>query len=98
MAIARERAIEQHHVETLRARVDARERADRIRAYCDAIERRHGEEIASDPEPGRWLEFARQRADQAQRVPRMPADPELRSEDLAPFLGGWSPHGPHRGR
>ena len=98
MAIARERATEQHHVETLRRRVDAWEKADRVRAYCDAIEQRHGEEIASDPAAGRWLEFARQRANQAQRLPRMPTDPELRSEDLAPFLGGLSPHGPHRER
>jgi hypothetical protein len=98
MVLARERAIEHHDVETLRRRVDAWEEADRVRAYCDAVEQRHGEEIASDPEAGRWLQFARQHADRAQQVPRMPADPELRSDDLTPFLGGWSPHGPYRGR
>jgi len=98
MVLARERAIEHHHVETLRGRVDAWEEADRIRAYCDAVEQRHGEEIASDPEAARWLQFARQHADRAQRLPRTPADPELRSGDLTRFLGGWSSHGPYRAR
>jgi hypothetical protein len=98
MVLAREGAIEQLNVETLRRRVDVWEEAERIRAYCDAVEQRHGEEISSDPEAARWLQFARQHADRAQRLPRMPADPELRSDDLTPFLGGWSPYGPYRGR
>jgi hypothetical protein len=85
-------------VETLRRRVEAWEEAERTRAYCNAVEQRHGEEIASDPEAARWLQFARQHADRAQRLPRMPDDPELRFDDLKPFLGGWSPHGPYRDR
>jgi hypothetical protein len=96
MVIARERALEHHHVETLRRRVDAWEEADRTRAYCNAVEERHAEAIASDPEATRWLQFARQHADRAQRLPRMPSDPELNYDDLKPFRDGWSPHGPSR--
>jgi hypothetical protein len=98
MAMARERATEHHHVETLGRRLDAWEQAERVRAYCEAIEERYGDAITADPAAMRWLEFARQHAERAQRLPRMPADPELRSEDLTPFLGGWSPYGPSRGR
>jgi hypothetical protein len=98
MVLARERATRHHHLERLRRQVDAWQEAERIRRYCDAIEERHGNAVTADPEATRWLQFARQHADQAQRLPRMPADPELTSEDLTPFLGGWSPHGPYRAR
>jgi hypothetical protein len=38
-------AIEHHRVEVLRERVRAWEEAEQIRAYCDAVERRHGDAI-----------------------------------------------------
>jgi hypothetical protein len=96
MATAQERAIEHHHVEILQRRVAAWKQAEEIRAYCDAVEQRHRIAVAEDPESQRWIEFARNYADRLQAQPRMPADPELRHEDLKPFLGGWSPYGPER--
>jgi len=66
-----------------------------IRAYCDAVEARHGNDaIAADPEAAQWLALARERASRAQQLPRMPADPEITHEALKPYLGGWSPYGP----
>src|SRR5262245_9172997 len=45
-----------------------------------AVEARHGADvIASDPEATRWLERAREHADHAQQVPRMPPDPQIHS-------------------
>ena len=41
-----------------------------------------------------WLAFARDHADRAQRLPEMPADPEITHEALKPYLGKWSPYGP----
>jgi hypothetical protein len=98
MAAAKERAIEHYHLETLRRRAGAWREADEIRIYCDAVEARHGEALNVDTEAARWLRFARQHADKLQRLPQMPTDPELKVEDLKPFLGGWSPYGPQRSR
>lgn len=95
MAHAKIRLIEDHRREVLRRRVTAWTAADAIRACCEAVEARHGADtIAADPEAAQWLAFAREQADHAQRLPRMPADPEVKPEALKPFLGRWSPHGP----
>ena len=95
MEHARIRLIEDHRREVLRRRVTAWTEADAIRAYCEAVEARHGaDRIAADPEAAQWLAFAREHADHAQRLPRMPADPELTPDALKPYLGGWSPYGP----
>lgn len=95
MEHARVRLIDDHRIEVLRRRVSAWQEAEAIRAYCDAIEARHGANaIAADPEAARWLFLARQHADDTQALPRMPADPEVTPDALKPFLGGWSPHGP----
>lgn len=95
MERAKLRLVEDHRVSVLRARVGAWHEADAIRAYCEAVEARHGvETIAADPDAARWLAFAREHADRAQRLPGMPADPEITHEALKPYLGKWSPYGP----
>jgi hypothetical protein len=95
MEHAKRRLIEDHRVEVLRRRVRAWEEAEAIRAYCDAVEARHGVDvIAADSEAARWLALAREHADRTQDLPRMPADPEITHEALKPYLGRWSPYGP----
>ena len=92
---ARLRLIEDHRIGVLRSRVSAWHEAEAIRAYCDAVEARHGADtVAADPDAARWLAFAREHADRAQRRPRMPVDPEVTPEALKPHLGRWSPYGP----
>jgi hypothetical protein len=97
MERAKRRLVADHRLEVLRSRVHAWEQADAIRAYCDAVETRHGSEtITADPDAAEWLALARERADHLQQLPRMPPDPEITHERLKPYLGGWSPYGPHR--
>lgn len=96
MGQAKLRAIEAYRIEVLTRRVRAWEEADAIRAYCDAVEVRHGAEVVDEEAAAReWLAFAREYADRMQQLPRMPADPELTHDRLKPFLGRWSPFGPH---
>jgi hypothetical protein len=94
MERARVQAIEGYHVELLNRRVAAWDRAEQTRAYCDAVVARHGAAIENDPAATQWISFAQAYADKLQELPRMPDDPELRHEDLKPYLGGWSPYGP----
>jgi hypothetical protein len=94
MGRAKRRLVEAHRLEVLRERVGAWSEADAIRAYCEAIEARHGPDaVAADPEAAQWLAFARAYADRTQELPRMPADPEPSPEALKPYLDGWSPYG-----
>ena len=96
MQDAERRLIEDHRIKVLRERVRAWEEADAIRAYCDAVEARHGAEVIADTEASEWLAFAREHADRVQQLPRMPTDPEITPEALKPYLGRWSPYGPER--
>ena len=94
MRQAEARFLEDHRLEVLRTRVRLWREADAIREYCDAVEARHEKAgISADSEAKRWLELAREYADRAQELPRMPADPSPRPEDLRPYLGGLSPYG-----
>jgi hypothetical protein len=94
MQQAKSQAIEAYHVDVLTRQVAAWDRAESTRAYCDAVVARHDDAIEADPAAVRWIAFARAYADKLQALPRMPEDPELRHEDLKPYLGGWSPYGP----
>lgn len=95
MERAKDRLVRAHREDVLRKRVQAWRDAEQVRTYCDAVEARHGRDvIAADPDAARWLDLARKQADQAQELPRMPADPEITHEALKPFLDGWSPYGP----
>jgi len=97
MENAKRQLIEDHRFEALRNRVRAWEEAEAIRAYCAAVEARHGADaIAADHEAAQWLELAREHADRAQQLPRVPADPEITPDRLKPYLGSWSPYGAHR--
>lgn len=96
MATAKVRLVDDHRRTVLADRVRAWQEADAIRAYCDAVEERHGAAAMADGETSAWLELARQHADQLQELPRMPADPEITHEALKPYLGRWSPYGPDR--
>jgi hypothetical protein len=96
MEKAKLRLVEDHRLEVLRNRVRAWEEAEAIHAYCVAVEGHHGPDaIAAAPEAARWLELARGYADRAQQLPRFPADPEITPDRLKPYLGSWSPYGPH---
>ncbi len=85
--------LQAHRAEHLDRRVGQWRRAEDIRAYCDALEARHGAGASSE-----WVEWARsfaERIDPLTRPPEIPADPEnVRPDELKPFLGGWSPYGP----
>jgi hypothetical protein len=97
MELANRQLVEDHRLERLRNRVRDWQEAEAIRAYCDAVETRHGPEaIAADPEAGEWLTLARDHADRVQQLPGMPADPEITHDGLKPYLNGWSPYGPRR--
>jgi hypothetical protein len=94
MDSAKRRLVEDHRIEVLRSRVRAWQEADAIRAYCDAVEARHGTGGIANLDTAQWLELAREHADHAQRLPRMPVDPEITHDGLKPYLGRWSPYGP----
>jgi hypothetical protein len=97
MERAKQRLVEEHRLEVLRCRVRAWQEADAIRTYCEAIEARHGpERVAAEPDASAWLALAREQADRIQELPHMPADPEITHDGLKPYLGKWSPYGPHR--
>ncbi|HLK16997.1 MAG TPA: hypothetical protein VKT78_19485 [Fimbriimonadaceae bacterium] len=95
MERAKERYLEDHRVEVLRTRVRAWQEADEISAYCDAVESRHGADVVdSTPGAAEWLSFAREVASLLQKLPTMPADPDVTPDKLKPYLGKWSPYGP----
>jgi hypothetical protein len=94
MESARQAATNAHYVAVLDRRLSAWTQAEHVRAYCDAVEQRHDVAATADPATVEWLSFARQHADALQNLPRMPPKPELRPEDLKPYLRGWSPYGP----
>ena len=96
MGKARERHAEHHRSEILRTEIAQWSEAERIRAYCSAIESRHPDV----PETLEWIAWARRSADALdplQAAPRMPTPPEsVQPEELRPFLDGWNPYGPDR--
>jgi hypothetical protein len=95
MERAKRQLVDDHRLEVLRSRMRAWEEAEAIRAYCGAVEARHGADaIASDASAAEWLALAREHADRLQQMARMPADPEVTHDRLKPYLGGWSPYGP----
>jgi hypothetical protein len=97
MERAKRQLVDDHRLEVLRSRVRAWEEAEAIRAYCDAVEKRHGADVvAADSDASEWLELARNHAEQLQELPRMPEPPEITHDRLKPYLGGWSPYGPQR--
>ncbi|WP_147376259.1 cell envelope integrity protein TolA [Micromonospora radicis] len=102
MADARVQAADKIRAETFRNAYQAWTTAAGIRAFCTALEQaaegrtRAGGYLAS------WVAWGRAAADRIDptRNPRVLADinynPEPGPDDLRPFLGDWSPHGPRK--
>ncbi|WP_236246267.1 hypothetical protein [Streptomyces sp. CC210A] len=106
MEKAKELAAQEQYAEVLRAQASQWQEATNLSAYCNALERRlevaAGEDEAAVVSAHRWLAWARryvQSLDPLTGLPAMPAVREPKPEELAPYLNGWSPHGPeaHRG-
>ncbi len=106
MEKAKQLAAQEQHAEVLRAQARQWQGAADLSAYCDALERRlretAGEDEAAVTSARGWLAWARryvQSLDPLTRLPAMPTTRDPKPEELAPYLNGWSPHGPeaHRG-
>jgi hypothetical protein len=91
---AEERARDAMRAEALDDQVRRWAAATQIRAYCAAMEQRHGNE----PETASWVSWASRYADAidpASVPPRAPVLPEhVPASQLRPFLGGYEPHRP----
>jgi hypothetical protein len=100
MAEARAKATEAHYAKVLVSQLERRQRADQLRAYCDALEARV-RVATKDDDPKvfaaeQWLKWARrylERLDPLTDLPTVPSEPTLTGDDLKPFLEGWSPNG-----
>ncbi|GAB3922063.1 hypothetical protein GCM10029976_009990 [Kribbella albertanoniae] len=88
---ARRMATHAHRAAVLTAQAERWQQATAIREYCDALE-----QLASSTS-AEWISWARAHAsalDPLSNPPGMPEEPELKPEDLKPYLGRWSPYGP----
>jgi hypothetical protein len=99
IADAREHFVEDHRRRALADQVAAWTQARAVLSYCDALDALGLNEAdpARAAELGSWSRWAREYA--AARDPLnwhslLPRDPDPRPEELAPFLGQWSPYGP----
>jgi hypothetical protein len=96
MVRAKERYIEAHRAQVLRAQIAARHEAQVMRGYLTELEEAHGEAPAS----AEWIEWIRgfiTRIDPLSTPPSMPDVLEPSREDLKPFLpAGVNPYGPDR--
>lgn len=94
MANARQAFRSDRRRQALDRQLDAWDKANRIRAYCHALDQ------LDDDRPDRhdWIAWARDYADRLDprgRNDQAPADVEPRPEDLRPFLGRqWNPYRP----
>lgn len=106
MEKAKELAAQEQLAEVLRTQARQWQEAECLNAYCDALERRLEEMPGEEGEAAvasaqRWLAWARrygQNLDPLTRLPAMPTAREPKSEELAQYLDGWSPHGPEAPR
>ena len=97
MERAKERYLEDFRRQALLGQVNAFQQAKAIVDYCDALDSLAETDSDREAEIRRWAVWARSRAaelDPLNHHPSIPPDPEPGPEDLRPFLGGWSPHGP----
>lgn len=101
MVAAKERATQAYFADRLIEQAERWRQATELRAYCAALaERLAGDD---DRDPGaaestcEWLRWAHdyiERLDPLHTLPTMPPPPELKPNDLQPYLGTWSPYGP----
>lgn len=106
METAKEMAAQEQFAEVLRAQARQWQEAAGLSTYCSALERRL-EEVTGEDEPEvasarQWLAWVRRYIQSLGPLTRLPAIPTAREpkpEELAPYLNGWSPHGPeaHQG-
>ncbi|MFB6941893.1 hypothetical protein ACFWGL_27800 [Streptomyces sp. NPDC060286] len=103
---AKELAAQEQFAEVLRVQARQWQEAAGLSTYCEALERRlkerPGEDEAAAASAQRRLAWAHryvQSLDPLTRLPTMPTARDPKPEELAPYLNGWSPHGPeaHRG-
>ena len=94
MQEAKRTFLEEHRAQAVRSQASAWNEARALRMYLDALEEKYGEA----PESAEWIAWVRryvdERLDPLASAPVMPAEPEVRPDDLKPFLGGFSPYGP----
>ena len=87
LAKAKERFLEDYRARTLREQVGAWQQARLMRDYLSLLEERYGE----DPTSAEWIAWVRRyvddNVDPLASPPSMPSDPEIKPEDLRPFLG-----------
>jgi hypothetical protein len=93
---AKQRYIETHRANVLRAQLAARQEAQVMRSYLAELEAAHGDR----PESAEWIDWIRAfitSIDPLSSPPSMPEEPEISREDLKPFLPrGVNPYGPER--
>lgn len=91
-------AREHHRAKVLMDQVERWHEGKRLGAYLDAMQTRVAAlDSAEQQEAEKWLAWARQhrdRIDPLRRALWLPTDPEFGPEVIAPFMRGWSPHGP----
>ena len=96
MDVAKQRFLEHHRAKVLQAQVGAWQEALRIRSYLAALEERYGDH----PDSAEWIAWIRNHVDKSLdplgSPPAMPVEPEIKPEDLKPFLGRLSPYGVDR--
>ena len=87
LARAKERFLEEHRARVLRAHVAAWQEARLIRDYLSLLEERYGDNPAS----AEWIAWVRRYVDESldplASAPSMPPEPEIKPDDLRPFLG-----------
>lgn len=92
VAKARQEFHQSRRVAALDAQLDGWEKAQRIRAYCEALTAMHDDRDAQRAE---WITWARSYADQLDprgRADTGPAVVEPQPHELGPLLRGWSPY------
>lgn len=94
MQEARRRFVEEHRAKVLRTHIAARQEVRRMSEYLRELEAAYGDEA----EAQEWITWVGQyieRIDPLRKTPSMPAEPEISTEDLRPFLPrGMNPYGP----
>ncbi|MFI6823203.1 hypothetical protein ACIBJE_19920 [Micromonospora sp. NPDC050187] len=102
MADARVRAADNIRAETFRNAYQAWTTVAGIRAFCSALEQVAEGRTGAGGYLASWVAWGRAAADRIDPIhsPRVLADinynPEPGPDDLRPFLGDWSPHGPRK--
>ncbi|MGK5729555.1 hypothetical protein [Streptomyces sp. URMC 124] len=100
MQQARTEYAEAYRVKHLEAQEEAWRRAAGLAEYLSAVrlqvEGLPSGQVRADAEAWiAWADAHVKRLNPLTTPPRLPTVPEPRTEDLKPFLHGWSPYGPH---